>query len=1124
MPQSDLRAALNYLNGTAGPPADGGLTDRQLLERFAAGRDETAFAALVRRHGALVLAACRRVLRHADDAEDAFQATFLVLARRPGAVRSAGSVGPWLYTVALRQAARIKADMLRRKDREHAAARRPATAVSDPTLREVEGVLDEELGGLPARLRSPLVLCYLEARTRDEAARELGWSVRTLQRRLDEGRRRLHARLLRRGVSLPAALLTLGLVQPEASAVRAACASATSRGAYGVGVSARVAALARATVRRMVVTRLSALALVLAGVAGAGALALRALPPSADGNGPEPQAAAADKPGATRPRDRDAFGDPLPEGAVARLGTVRFNHGSGLRNLLFTPDGKTVVSVGDGTFRLWDAATGRELGHFSASDGSWWDAQAVLTAGGKELLTLTQDTQADTVRVWDLPLQKELRQVRLPVKRNEISIFRRNALSPDGQRCVPPTPTDVRVFDTATGAVLCKIPKTARDVRAVTFAGSDRVVTADRLHNVEVWEAATGKPVRSFDHGGPVEFLAASADGRRLATLEHHTSGIDRFLERDVVHVWDLTTGTRERDLATRPGRWFMNVRFSPDGKLLLAASAGKDRYEVAVWEAATGRLLHTLEAAGLSLAVSPDGSRMAEGAPPGKFEMWDLQAGRRLTPEIGRYAQAVALHLSATGDRAVTIGYQSVSEWDTLSCKRLHSFDLANTNGSYLRAVSPDGRYALTSEGYAENAPAVVRAIAGGRRLHDFPGGLAVAFSRDSSLIASVYGGKEGSVAIREVGTGREVCRFPEDKAGWPVRLAFAAGDKKLFVVGKQVTAYEAATGKELFSWQRPPPPDDAGARRAGPPARANVRLPWWRALAVSPAGTLAAFNTQSEQEGVYPGLDRLVLCDATTGRVYRRWRDSDRVTQEQAFMEFSPDGRLLASTDDAAVHVWEVATAKKVRTFRGHGGLIESLAFSADGRRLASSSADATTLVWDLTAGAPAGAAGEKEIAAWWADLAGGDAARASDAAWHLAAAPGPAVALLRQHLRPVTAADLKAARGWIADLDSETFDVREKASTGLERLGTLIVPLLERALREGAPPEAKRRIEQLLEKLEPLPVSGESLRAWRALAVLERAGTPEAKQLLQGLAGGDPDVWLTREAKNVLHRLSK
>src|SRR5262249_18349676 len=159
-----------------------------------------------RRHGGLVFAACRRLLHNDADAEDVFQATFLVLARRPRSVRSACSVGPWLYGVALRLAARLRSDVRRRRIVERDAGQGPASARPERTLRGVEAALDEELAELPDRLRAPLVLCYLEARTRDEAARELGWSPRTLRRRLDEGRRRLHLRLTRRGLSLPAAL------------------------------------------------------------------------------------------------------------------------------------------------------------------------------------------------------------------------------------------------------------------------------------------------------------------------------------------------------------------------------------------------------------------------------------------------------------------------------------------------------------------------------------------------------------------------------------------------------------------------------------------------------------------------------------------------------------------------------------------------------------------------------------------------------------------------------------------------------------------------------------------------------------------------------------------------------
>ncbi len=1126
MPPPDLRNALGHLCRAAGLPPDTGLSDRQLLDRFAAAGDEAAFAALVRRHGGLVLGACRRMLHNAADAEDAFQATFLVLARKPQAVRSRGSVGPWLFGVALRVAARLKADARRRRDRERAAASRPAPVAPDPTLREVEAVLDEELSRLPTRLRSPLVLCYLEARTRDEAARELGWSVRTLRRRLEEGRRRLHLRLVRRGVSLPAALLTAGLVQPEASAaLPRAVAAARAFAAGGAGVPARVAAAAQAALRGMFLTRLSALAaLTLAlGTAGAGALALHrptetAAQAPADESGPGPEVAA-ERSGPAQLPGRDAFGDPLPPGAIARIGTVRFSHGQDLRTLLFTPDGKTIVSVGSVNIRLWDAATGEERGHFATGD-DLRDELTALTPDGKALVSLNQESTSDTLRVHDLALQKEVRRVPLPMKRWESSVDRRNALSPDCGRCLTHTPEDIRVFDTTTAGQLCKLPKNGREVRAAVFAGNDRVVTADADHNIEVWEAATGNLVRRFAHGSPAEVLTASADGRHLATLEHHTHAIDRFLDKDVVHVWDLNAGVREHVLAAGRQGWYMRVRFSPDGKLLLATSVGKGGYEVAVWDVATGRRLRTLDAPGLSLAVSPDGGRLAEGAPQGKFEVWDLRTGRRLSSGPGPHARAPALHLSATGDRAVTVGYHAVTEWDAATGRRLRSFDLPRSDNRYLRDISPDGRYALSSEGEFADARAVVHEVGTGRRLYDFPAGASVVFSPDSSLLASADGGKDGSVCVRDARSGREVRTLRETTAGWPARLSFAADGKRLFVVGRQVTGYEAATGKELFSWRLPPLPNDTGAAAAG---AAVLDYCWWRAHAVSPGGTLAAFNTQAEHPGVYPGLDRLVLCDASTGRVYRRWRDSEQVTQGTEAMLFSPDGRLLASTDRETVHLWEVATAREVRTFSGHRGGIESLSFSADGRRLASSGHDCTTLVWGLTP-APVRDAGEKEVVAWWADLAGKDAARASDAAWHLAAAPGPAVALLRRHLRPITADSLKTARDRIAELDSESFAVREKASAELERFGPAAVPLLEQALREGPAPEAKRRLTQLLEKVDPLPASGEPLRAWRALAVLERAATPETRRLLAELAGGEPEVWLTREANAALLRLGK
>ena len=188
-------------------------SDRELLTRFAATRDQPAFAELVRRHGGLVWSVCRRHLREPADAEDAFQATFLVLATRPQSVR-AESLGAWLHGTAWRVASRLR----RRRDRTQPLVE-TASPPDDPTLRDALAALDEELVRLPAKFRAPLTACYLMERTQDEAATDLGLSVSTVKRRLATGRELLRQRLSRRGVELGAVLAALALRAPDAPAL-----------------------------------------------------------------------------------------------------------------------------------------------------------------------------------------------------------------------------------------------------------------------------------------------------------------------------------------------------------------------------------------------------------------------------------------------------------------------------------------------------------------------------------------------------------------------------------------------------------------------------------------------------------------------------------------------------------------------------------------------------------------------------------------------------------------------------------------------------------------------------------------------------------------------------------------
>jgi RNA polymerase sigma factor (sigma-70 family) len=264
-----------------------GLTDAQLLRRFAdrrAERDEAAraaelaFAALVARHGPMVLGVCRRILADAHEAEDAFQATFLVLARRAGAVRVDDSLGRWLYGVSRRVALRARARLDRRRALEGPLTEAPGPA-DDPARRALRAALEAELGRLPEAFRAPLELCYLEGLTHREAARRLRTPVGTVRSRLARGRERLRGRLARLGLA-PAAGLGAAPAATEAAVpaalsettVRAAARLATGRAAAAGAVPDAVAALTESVLRTMLMTRLKfAAALLAAGIVATGA-------------------------------------------------------------------------------------------------------------------------------------------------------------------------------------------------------------------------------------------------------------------------------------------------------------------------------------------------------------------------------------------------------------------------------------------------------------------------------------------------------------------------------------------------------------------------------------------------------------------------------------------------------------------------------------------------------------------------------------------------------------------------------------------------------------------------------------------------------------------------------------
>jgi RNA polymerase sigma factor (sigma-70 family) len=289
MSRATVSPALRFVRTIASGPS-AGLADGQLLEHFLRDHSETAFAALWRRHGPMVFGVCRRLLGNTHDAEDAFQATFLVLARKAGSLDRAASIGPWLHAVAWRTARRARARAARRRARERPMTTHPeARPGNEAAARDLKPIIDEEVGRLPEKYRAAIVLCYLEGKTHHEAARQLRWPVGTVKGRLARARRMLHGRLTRRGLAFGTAALAGILGQGSGSAaVPAALAGPTFEAAVLVAagnaaaglISGPVATLYEGVLYAMFLTKLKMVAAVLLTIAllvgGTGVVTYRA--------------------------------------------------------------------------------------------------------------------------------------------------------------------------------------------------------------------------------------------------------------------------------------------------------------------------------------------------------------------------------------------------------------------------------------------------------------------------------------------------------------------------------------------------------------------------------------------------------------------------------------------------------------------------------------------------------------------------------------------------------------------------------------------------------------------------------------------------------------------------------
>jgi WD40 repeat protein len=814
----------------------------------------------------------------------------------------------------------------------------------------------------------------------------------------------------------------------------------------------------------------------------------------------------------------DRWGDPLPPGAVLRLGTVRWRHEGGAGNVLFSPDGKMLATCSfAGVVHVWDAASGKELRRLSAL--AWPSNTLGPLAFSPDAKHLAAVADEKHVVLWDVASGTEalsfvLPGDGLPRGRQNIQNLR---FSPDGKvLAVAGGARQSHVFDTAGGKLLYQCPDLVGELAFApdgeTFIATAILPRPPKAFEYQVWSTRTGTMLRRFPATlTQVRAFALSPDGKAIAA------------GGDNISLLDARTGKVLNRLEAKM-RQVEALAFSPDGRVLVAG--GWDS-QVHVWDLPAGRKRQSLNAAMLglrSIAVSPDGKTVAAVGGCSRVCLWDLATGRELfTQHQGHDAPVNSVAWTPDGKQIVsggTNGQMWVRDAATgEGVRQLHG-DPAQAIAS---ALSPDGRRAASAQPF--------------------------------NKVVHLWDGR----------TGAEVCRLsagPEvDRA---LSVAFTHDSKTLLLGGHQFAREPSALANSVLCTY-----DAATGRPLGRTALSQTML--WR-LACSPDGRTLAAGGATEK-------DPIVLWDLQENKEILTF---DGRRDDCVSLAFSPDGRTLVSSGHTtkAVRLWEVATGKEIFSFRGHtcgviavafspdgrvfasasgdhpdavttlaaheirfwdaatGTLLgrlaspdincTSLAFSPDGSRLASGMRDTTVLVWQLPAAAQAlrPVAPPRGPGDWdrlWADLAGEDVRRGRAAVWALTAAPHEAVAFLKARLEPMARLEEKRLRRLLAQLDSDRFASRQAAYQELESLVDEARPALRRALDAGPSPEVHKRLQELLGQPTTIP-TGDLLRGVRAIEALERIGTPEARQVLGRIATGSPGARLTREAAASLARLGR
>jgi WD40 repeat protein len=799
-----------------------------------------------------------------------------------------------------------------------------------------------------------------------------------------------------------------------------------------------------------------------------------------------------------RPPRTDSFGDPLPKGAVARLGTLRWKGSEGMKAFAFSPDGKFLAAAcGDDKLRVWSYPDGRLVRSYTFNNAQ----QATSLAFTTDQKQIAAGGQNIGVRILDLKTGRFAGSA----ETNWSAV-----VAPNGRWAVAGR-GDGQVYHTVVidldrpGQVreLAALPTRGRlgvhglaispDGRWAALAANDVADDGQSVCRAQLFDVATGRTWQSppFGNGGQYHLLF-SPDGKSLVVAGEQT------LFRWEIRPPARDKGAPELRLACLYARTqFESVQteslaMTPDGRHLVV---GRADGRIAVWDVVTGKLLSFWSVATVSpvsgLAVAPDGRTIAAASEQeSAVRLFDLVTGRDLLPRTGHRGAITDVAFHPSGKSLATCSTEdgTVRTWD-LTPRRAAGEDrisgrefavLQEPANAFSNLAFGDGGRLLFAGGTSSHIAVWDASKRERPRLLAADGQQpqVIAAAPDGAVVAVGVGQQQLGVRLYDGRTGETLKNSPEVDESVN-SLAFI-GDGKVLAVGTasgRLLFFDAATGK---------PRRTPGSSGQGAAAR--------------------YFLTTIEGESC------ALIWDCCTGRLARRIED---VAGPGCL---SPDGRYLASTRDGGVALIEVASGRPVLVLRPNTESVPTAAgFSPDGSLLAVGYADGTALLWDAlpTRGKPLPA---DELPKAWDELAA-DAPKAFAAAGRLAADPPGTVKLLKVRLKAEATTDPRALAQLIADLGHPRYAVREAATRRLEALAGRSDAELETALPR-ADAETARRIERALRAAQLPSEPGEGLQAHRAVAVLERVGTPEARQLLREVARGAGPA--AREARDALERL--